>query len=153
MLKSVRQLLADFGRPSRAAATDSRDDERLAAAALLFHIVGIDGVVTPEEQDKLRTLLRERFSLGAVEAEALIDRARTADSEAVDLYAFTSVLKAKLDEAGRSRVIEMMWDMVYADGAVHEFEDNLVWRAAELLGIPSRERVRLKQLARQRGQH
>ena len=42
----------------------------------------------------------------------------------------------------------MMWDLVYADGAVHEFEDNLIWRVAELLAVPTRARMRLKQAAR-----
>ena len=28
----------------------------------------------------------------------------------------------------------MMWEIVLADGRVNEFEDNLMWRAADLLG-------------------
>jgi uncharacterized tellurite resistance protein B-like protein len=38
----------------------------------------------------------------------------------------------------------MMWELVYADGQVSEFEDNVVWRAADLLGISSRDRLDLK---------
>jgi uncharacterized tellurite resistance protein B-like protein len=37
-----------------------------------------------------------------------------------------------------------MWELVYADGNVTEFEDNVVWRAADLLGVSSRDRVELK---------
>ena len=39
----------------------------------------------------------------------------------------------------------MMWEMVYADGHVSEFERNLIWRAADLLGVSSRERIELGQ--------
>ena len=53
--------------------------------------------------------------------------------EAVDLYRFTSLLNRSLDEEGRCRIVEMMWQVVYADGDVTEFEDNLIWRAADLL--------------------
>jgi uncharacterized tellurite resistance protein B-like protein len=42
-------------------------------------------------------------------------------------------------------VVEMMWEMVYADGHVSEFERNLIWRAADLLGVSSRERIELGQ--------
>ena len=49
-----------------------------------------------------------------------------------------------VDEKGRLRIIEMMWELVYADGQVSEFEDNVVWRAADLLGISSRDRIELK---------
>jgi uncharacterized tellurite resistance protein B-like protein len=41
----------------------------------------------------------------------------------------------------------MMWELVYADGQVSEFEDNVVWRAADLLGISSRDRIELKRKA------
>jgi uncharacterized tellurite resistance protein B-like protein len=38
----------------------------------------------------------------------------------------------------------MMWELVYADGQVSEFEDNVVWRAADLLGVSARDRIDLK---------
>jgi uncharacterized tellurite resistance protein B-like protein len=49
-----------------------------------------------------------------------------------------------VDEAGRIRIVEMMWELVYADGKVSEFEENVVWRAADLLGVSSRDRIELK---------
>jgi uncharacterized tellurite resistance protein B-like protein len=126
----------------------SDDDHRLAAAALLFHVTAIDGVVSEAERQKLRELLARRFALDASDTEALVVAATAADSEAVDLYGFTSVLKRQLGEADRERIVEMMWELVFADGTVHEFEDNLVWRVAELLGVSSRTRIRLKQAVR-----
>ncbi len=41
-----------------------------------------------------------------------------------------------------------LWQMVYADGEVHEFEDNIVWRVAELLDVEARDRLALKQSVR-----
>ena len=49
-----------------------------------------------------------------------------------------------VDDAGRLRIVEMMWELVYADGQVSEFEDNVVWRAADLLAVSSRDRIDLK---------
>jgi uncharacterized tellurite resistance protein B-like protein len=49
-----------------------------------------------------------------------------------------------VDEAGRIRIVEMMWELVYADGNVTEFEDNVVWRAADLLAVSSHDRLELK---------
>lgn len=120
------------------------DDHRVAVAALAVHAIAIDGTVGDAERAKLRKVLKEKFSLSDSETEALIEHARQRDREAVDLYAFTSVLKRSLDEDGRKAVIEMLWKLVYADDEVHEFEDNLIWRVAELLGVSSRERIRLR---------
>jgi uncharacterized tellurite resistance protein B-like protein len=72
------------------------------------------------------------------------------EHESVDLYRFTSVLCRELDQDGRKRIVEMLWEVVMADGVVHEFESNLVWRAAELLGVSTRDRVILKQAVARR---
>jgi uncharacterized tellurite resistance protein B-like protein len=39
----------------------------------------------------------------------------------------------------------MLWEIVYADGKANELEDNLLWRAADLLHVPTRDRVLLRQ--------
>lgn len=119
-------------------------DHRVAAAALLVHLTDVDGVTEPEEQEALHAIVKARFGLTEAETSELIALARRRDEESVDLYTFTSVLKRSLDAEGRAGVVEMMWELVFADGAVHELEDNVVWRVAELLGVSSRERVELK---------
>lgn len=119
-------------------------DPRLAAAALAVHAIAIDGVVDDSERTKLRATLSEQYGLDEEETEALIEEARRRDREAVDLYTFTSVLKRSFDEQQRAEVVEMLWRLVYADGEVHEFEDNLVWRVAELLGVSARDRMLLR---------
>ena len=54
------------------------------------------------------------------------------------------LFRSQVDDAGRLKIVEMMWEIAYADGAVTEFEDNVVWRAADLLGVSSRDRIDLK---------
>lgn len=142
MLDTLRRYLARLRAPEQAAFAE--DDHRLAVAALLVHAVAIDGVVEAAEQRKIRAVLRGEFGLDEAQTGELIALARARDREAVDLYAFTSVLKRALDAGGRKRVVEMLWEIVYADGEVHEFEDNLIWRVAELLGVSRQDRLRLK---------
>jgi uncharacterized tellurite resistance protein B-like protein len=148
MISALRQFLADLTGEGENKKEMSEDRARLAAAALLFHVIAIDGDVAPAEKAVLRDLLKRRFALGDADVESLMADAEAADREAVDLYGFTSVLKRELDEQDRERIVAMMWELVFADGKVHEFEDNLVWRAAELLGVSSQARIRLKQAVR-----
>jgi uncharacterized tellurite resistance protein B-like protein len=147
VLAAIRQFLAEAG-GSRMPEVASDERVRLAAAALLFHVVAIDGVVTDEERVMLTDLLSRRFGLSVDEAATLARKGEEADAEAVDLYSFTSVLKRTLDIGDRERIIEMMWKLGYADGSIHEFEDNAIWRVAELLAVPTATRVRLKQQVR-----
>lgn len=144
MLTALRQFISRLHLRPEGEHGFSADDHRLAIAALLVHAVSIDGVVDEAEKSTIRKVLQREFDLSDAETRELVAEARERDDEAVDLYGFTSVLKRALDEKGRRRSVEMLWEIVYADGEVHEFEDNLVWRVAELLGVSRRERLRLK---------
>ena len=50
-----------------------------------------------------------------------------------------------LNEQGRARIIEMLWQMAFVDGVVSEFEDNMMWRVADLMAISPNERIALRQ--------
>jgi uncharacterized tellurite resistance protein B-like protein len=140
---AIKQFLADVA-AERNPAPAGDDELQLAAAALLFHVIAVDGVIDEDECEMLRRVLARRFGLDPGQVADLVRAAEAADAEAVDLYAFTSVLKRRLEPADRERIIAMMWELVYADGTVHELEDNAVWRVAELLGVPTRTRVLLR---------
>ena len=57
------------------------------------------------------------------------------------------MLKRSLDADGRLRLIEMMFEIAYADGALHEFEGDLVARVAELLDVPEADVATSRRLA------
>ncbi len=144
MLQILKDFLSDVGLGEKPASRFDDNDYRLAAAALLIHVMTIDGKETGAEQSKLHELLKLKFDLDDGATAELIELATAADREAVDLYSFTSLLNRSLDEDGRKRLVKMMWEIVYADGNMNEFEDNVVWRASDLLGISQRDRVELR---------
>lgn len=143
MLEGLRQFIADVVSPHETPAFDD-NGYQLAATALLIHVISLDGEPNEAEQRKLHSLIERRFDLDRGSADRLIAQAMLAEGDAVDLYRFTSVIMREVDEPGRLRIVEMMWELVYADDKVTEFEDNVVWRASELLGISTRDRVDLK---------
>ncbi len=145
MFESLRQFIADVVSPS-ATEQQAFDDTgyRLAATALLIHVISLDGEPSAVETQKLHSLIETRFGLDPGTADKLIAAATLEEGQAVDLYHFTSVIMRAVDEQSRARIVEMMWELVYADGRVSEFEDNVVWRAADLLGISQRDRVNMR---------
>ena len=153
MFESFRNFVAEFVDGEKHPSQFADDDYRLAAVALLVHAAAIDGDMSQHERDKLHAVVKRRFSLDEASADELIDKATLAEHESVDLYHFTSLLNRVLDEEGRARVIEMMWEIVYADGRRDELEDNLLWRAADLLGVSQQERIELRQrIAKETGE-
>ena len=111
----------------------------------MFHVVNADGVLQESEKAKLRSVLSEAYSVTGVALDALVAAGEEADREAIDLYAFTRVLKRHLDADARIEFIGLLWAMAYADGRADELEDNTVWRVAELIGVDSRDRIAARQ--------
>lgn len=143
MFETLRHLIADLT-DGGGARTFEDDDYRLAAAALLVHTAIIDGDFNDAERAKLHDRLKQCFKLDDKAAAALIERATVAEQEAVDVYHFTSLINRALDDEGRRRLVETMWEIVYADHRADDYEDNLMWRVADLLHVPSRDRIELR---------
>jgi uncharacterized tellurite resistance protein B-like protein len=148
VFEKIMQFVEDLtsAEPSERAFSDH--DLRVASAALLVHVAEIDGIFSESERRALLLLLQQRFDIDEAGAQKLLAAGRQSDREAVDLYGFTSVLKDSLSLPERRRMIEMMWTVAYADGGTVEFEENVIWRVSELLGVPSRDRIALRQKVR-----
>ena len=148
MFEAFRHFVTEFVDGGKHPSQFGDDDYRLAAAALLVHAATVDGEMSQSESDKLRAVIKQRFNLDDAATAELIEKATAAEHRAVDLYHFTHLLMRILDEQGRLRVVEMLWKMAFADGAISEFEDNVMWRVADLLAVSPRDRIALRQQVR-----
>ncbi len=152
MFEAFKKFLSEVSDGGKHPSRFAENDYRLAAAALLVHAAAIDGNVSDIENAKLHAIIKRRFGLDEAATDELVAEATEAEHEAIDLYHFTSLINRSLDEDGRRRMVEMMWEIAYADGHISEFEENLIWRAADLLGISSQDRIELRhRVASQRG--
>ena len=146
----LKDLVEGVDAGSSRAANFREEELRVSAGALLVTAGGIDGNFDPDERRKVKALLKKQFGLNDKETRQLFEIAEARERDAVDLYRFTSVLCRELDQEGRKRIVEMLWEVVLADGIVDEFESNLVWRVAELLGVSTRDRVTLRKMVEAR---
>lgn len=117
----------------------SPDELHLAAAFLLVETAHQDADFGAEERVVVERLVRERFDLDVEAAEALITAADVAVADAVELYGFTRRLTDAFDHEERVEIVEMLWEVVYADGAVDDHEANMLRRVASLLFVSDRE--------------
>ncbi len=145
MLAKLKQMIDGFTGEGTGDKQRSIDDRKLAAASLLVHATLVDGDLHPAEQHKLKELLQSNYQLTETETAELIELATREENRAVDLYGFTRRLTRELKPEERLNIIEMLWEIAYSDGVLHEFEDNLIWRVAELMHVAPRERIRLRQ--------
>ena len=145
MFDRIAKFLSELGGLSSAKPGLDPDDPRLAAVALMVHLVDADGIRTANEIGRLREIISEAYKLSLPETEALIAQGEIADREAVDFYRFTKIISRTLDRDGRRAFIAMMWELVLADRNVGELEGHILWRIAELIGVEQAERIAIRQ--------
>jgi uncharacterized tellurite resistance protein B-like protein len=146
MFGLLRTFLSSLAGDMRQANQFETGKCRLATATLLIRVATADGEMSEVKRAQLHAVLTSAFQLDDLSTARLIDDAAAADRGAIDLYHFTRQLNDALDDEGRRRVIRMMWEVAFVRGTVNDFASNMVWRVADLLGVPSRQRIALRQL-------
>ena len=149
MFTALKKLFSDMQGEAPKAEFFATYDTRLAEAALMFHVISADGEILPEEREKMLEILGRHYDLSQRELTEIFEAAAQADHESVDLYRFTAALKKVMDRDQRIAAIERLWELVFADGNMHEFEDNVVWRIAQLLEVETVDRIAMKQRVRE----
>lgn len=134
-LKAFMNRLEAGGGPSAA----PKDELATTVAVLLARAATLDGTFEAEERAVVAEHLCTRFAVPREEIERTLDEAATSADQMVDLYGLTRTAKNRLDEEGRIELLEALWEVVYADGELHDYEAQLMRRLAGLLYVSDRE--------------
>jgi uncharacterized tellurite resistance protein B-like protein len=147
MLKAILDFF-DGNIAGQRSPSDERRSIHLATAALLVEVARIDSESTPEERSAVTRAVREKFELGAHEAERLIDLAEAEMRQATDYFQFTSLVNRHFTQAQKLQIIELMWRVAYADTELSSHENHLMRKIGELLHIPHGDYIAAKMRAR-----
>ena len=147
MLDRIREFfLAHQARAAPGASGHSREERDLAAAALLVHAACVDDSYDAVERRRILSLLGDRLSLSEDEARALVAAAESRVEDAVQILGFTRAVKDNFSYEERVALVEMLWEVVLADGRLDAHEAQLMRRIGGLIYVSDRDRG----LARQR---
>lgn len=150
MIKRVRDFLTGRATPNMAAGPD---ELQLAVAALLVEAARMDDDFNAEERAMIERLLAERYHLPAAELRELLDAAEEAVRKSTQFFPFTRQIVKSISHEDRAHILEMMWEVAYADGVLDPHEDALLRRIAGLIHVSDRERgeARLRALEKLKG--
>jgi uncharacterized tellurite resistance protein B-like protein len=148
----INRVLAFLGlEDGQADAAFSRADEKyIAAAALMVEAATLDGNFAQSERDAITALVKERFRLSVDETATLIKEAEAAHGRTNNLLTFTRIIKDRFDEPERIEIMEMLWEVAYADGKLHDYEANLMRRIGGLIYVSDRDNGAARKRAMQR---
>lgn len=118
-----------------------------AAAVVLLDLAAADDRQDEKELAIIHEAISRVFDLEPEVLAELIEEAHALQAEAVSLHDFTHDLRTGLDREARDALIGSLWQVAYADGRIHRYEEHLIRRLAGLLGVPHAEFIRRKHLA------
>ncbi len=110
-------------------------DPRLAVATLLVEAANRSDHFADHERAMIRKLLGQCFGLAPEECASLLARAEEKQRDLVQLQPYTHAIFEQMAPGERTRVIEMLWEVVYADGVLEPEEDALVRKVAGLIYV------------------
>ena len=134
----LERLLSFIG-GGEAQIADRQQRLRLAAAALLVEMARVDEGADESERRRIAQLLAQRFSLSSSAAEALVEEAEEEADRSSQLFAYTREIKDAFDYDERVELLELLWEIAYADDRLHHLEANLMRRITGLLHVEDRD--------------
>ncbi len=147
MIDRLLNFLTGNAAPAAAAGTD---ELQLAVAALLIEAARMDENFDAAEQATIGRLLAQRFELAPDAVQALVEAAEKRVRDSTQYFPFTREITARLTTEQRVKIIEMLWEVAYADGILDPHEDALLRQIAGLIHVPDRERGEARKRALER---
>ena len=107
-------------------------------ASLLIHAAKIDENYTDIEKNIIKKALMNLYDIKTNEAEKLLKDAEIKERDSNQIVEFTQEIKKNSMEF-RLKIIEILWKIVYSDGANDNYESNLIRRICGLLYVSDRD--------------
>jgi uncharacterized tellurite resistance protein B-like protein len=149
MLKRIADLLRNAG-PAPAVETDAFGEIELAVAMLMVEAARMDDEFDANEHKTITQLLARRFELDPARADKLVSEAETKVQDNAELYRLSRTVKDAFEHEDRVELMQMLWEVAYADGELHSFEANMMRRLAGLVYVTDQESGEARKRARER---
>ena len=146
MIKAFTSLFEHFQNTPQPPA--QANQLRQGIASLIHEARRVDFDHDEREHPAALDALMQLFGIEAEEAEALLAEAHRKSQQLSSYYSVVSVIKRELPPEQRVLLIEVLWRVVYADKALHDYEDHFVRKIAHLLYVPNTESMLARARAR-----
>lgn len=117
---------------------------RIATCAILLEIANSDDEFSIEERMRIVDILRGKFELTVEEAHELIEISQERIDNSIDIWGFTNTISDVYSDDEKFRVLEAVWEVIYADGHLSGHEDSLVHKLSFLLGLKHDQLIEAK---------
>lgn len=145
MFDRLKSILTGQGESMKDAGEDERERRlRIATAVILLEVAYADEDFSETERKRIVEILKKQFSLDDGSVRELLQVSEEQLSRSIDLWHFTEIINSSYDSEEKYRIIEMVWQVIYADGTLDKYEDHVVHKLARILHISHDKMIEAK---------
>lgn len=137
-------LLGKFLQKSQEESLDEDYNIKIATAVLFIELAYADFNVSNEEKQLTNKSLSNFFELSDEEVNELLNTASKFREERNDIWFFTHQIKENFSHARKIKIIELLWQLVFADGTKDKFEEALMRKITNLIGLSHGDMINAK---------
>ena len=104
---------------------------------LMIEAAMIDGKIDDSEIKKISKMLNKFFQIDEIEISNIIQKCIEESENQTSFYQFTKKINSEFSYEKKIELIEMLWEIVFSDGQLHDFESSFIRRLSGLLYLKS----------------
>jgi uncharacterized tellurite resistance protein B-like protein len=142
MLSTFKKLFEGSGADNKGEDKGAR--LRTATCVLLLEAATADDTFSDVEQKKVVEILKSRFGMDDEAVKELIDESKRARQNEADIWYFTNLVNQNLSNEEKYDLMEAVWEVIYSDGSLGEFENYVAQKLYRMLNIDHSKFIELK---------
>ena len=119
-------------------------DVHIATCALFVEMARIDEKFTQAEVDTILSILKDKYGISQEHADALLAEADKELADSLDLWQFARMINENYSVDEKVEIIETLWQMVYVDGKMDQYEHYLMNKLKNLLRLSQDQLINAK---------
>jgi uncharacterized tellurite resistance protein B-like protein len=120
------------------------DDMTLATCVLLIEVSKSDDTFDEKENNKIISILKDKFNLDDSQINILLEVADNKNQEMISLYDWTSKINEVYEYNEKKALIRALWDVAFADGRIDKYEDHTIRKIADLIYVKHEDFMKAK---------
>ena len=129
------QSLKNFFTKSDLQENNTDNDKQKIFCGIMIEAANIDGIIKDNEILKIKKSLIDIFQESPENIDSIIKECLNEINEPNSFHAFTSKINKFFEKSQKILLLEILWEIILADGEIHDYESNLIRRLAGLMYI------------------
>ena len=108
---------------------------KLVSLCLAFEVANADDDIDSQEKDLLLDKIKGALDTSVLSENEIFNAIKEESENRISFYDIIRDINVNLEKEEKIKILEMMWEVAYADRVLNVDEEKIIKRSADMLGI------------------